>query len=63
MKMGHLQVMNGVRLTHGICPVLALSMFLKTLLLACSIFFSVLTALPNVFLFIVYPSFLSLNNC
>ncbi len=63
MKTGHLQVTNGGRLTHGICPVLALSIFLKTLLLACLIFFSVLTALPNVFLFIVYPTFLSFNNC
>jgi hypothetical protein len=37
---------------------LALGIFLKTLMLACLIFFfSVLTALPNVFLFILYPSF------
>ncbi len=58
MKTGHLQVMNGGRLTHGIFPFLALGIFLKTLMLACLIFFfSVLTALPNVFLFILYPSF------
>jgi hypothetical protein len=57
MKTGHLQVMNGGRLTHGIFPFLALGIFLKTLMLACSIFFSVLTALPNVFIFILYPSF------